>query len=374
MKYILLFFLTLSLQSYAQNIALGDSLVAIGKYNEAINTYKLASENSKNYKIAKVFEAKGNKNEALKYYQNYIRLDSTSIPINFDFGLLLLDVSKYDEAQIVFDKLVQNQNSNPIFLYYLGLSFEKLNEPGKAFKNYKLASDIDSTYHKSNYKLAYFYSQIKQEEEGIKICNRFIKQNSDDIDMLKLRAQLYYILNEYSSAITDYELLLKLNQDDEFIYKDIAKAYFKLSNYKKAIEIYDYLLALNPEDSNYYFERALCFGNLNDFKKAQNDLDKTIELKQVTFESEYFYKAVYYQKNVQLAQALQFYNKAYKENSNNIEAYYQICVITDYKEVNKKKILPVFELFLKKFPKAHQSKTDYITKRISQLKQELHMQ
>lgn len=373
MKYILVLFI-LSLQSYTQNIILGDSLVAIGKYNEAINIYKLASENSKNYKIAKVFESKGNKNEALKYYQNYLKQDSTSISVNFDFGLLLLDISKYDKAQIVFNKLVQNQKSNPIFLYYLGLTFDKQNDLINAFKNYKLASDIDSTYHKSNYKLAFLYSQIKKEKEGIKICNRFIKQNSDDIDMLKLRAQLYYVLNDYANAITDYESLLKLNQDDEFIYKDIAKAYFKQNNYKKAIGIYDYLLELNPEDSNYYFERALCFGNLNDFKKAQNDLDKTIELKQVTFESEYFYKAVYYQKNVQLDHALKFYNKAFNENRENEEAYYQICVITDYKEVNKKKVLPVFERFLKQFPKAHPSKKDYITKRISQLKQDLHMQ
>lgn len=43
MKYILVLFI-LSLQSYTQNIILGDSLVAIGKYNEAINIYKLASE------------------------------------------------------------------------------------------------------------------------------------------------------------------------------------------------------------------------------------------------------------------------------------------------------------------------------------------
>lgn len=371
MKYILLL---MSCHIFSQNIVVGDSLVSIGQYNEAIKTYNLASENIKNYKIAKVFEAKGNKNEAIKYYKNYLLKDSTSISINFDYGLLLIDVSKYDKALQVFDKLVKNQNQNPIFLYYLGFANEKQNEPGKAFKNYKLASEIDSTYHKSNYKLAYFYSQIQQEKEAIKICNRFITQNSDDIDMLKLRAQLFLVTNNFTSAIVDYERLLKLNQDDEFIYKDIAKAYFYKKEYAKAIEIYNYLLELNPEDSNYYYERALCYGNLNDFKNAQNDLDKTIDLKQVTFESEYFYKAYYYQKNVQLDLALKFYNKAFKENKGNSEAYYQICVITDYKEVNKKNVLPLFERFLKQFPNAHASKTAFITKRIAELKQELHMQ
>jgi tetratricopeptide (TPR) repeat protein len=373
MKYIFLV-LILALQSYAQNIILGDSLVEIGKYNEAINSYKLASENSRNYKIAKVFEAKGNKNEALKYYQNYLKNDSTSILINFDYGLLLINVSKYAEAQTIFDKLVKSQNKNPIFLYYLGLANEKQNEHSIAFKNYKLASEIDSTYHKSNYKLAYLYSQIKQEKEAIKICNRFIKQNADDIDMLKLRAQLFYVLNDYSKAISDYESLLKLNQDDDFIFKDIAKAYFKLNQFKKAIEIYNYLIELNPEDSNYYYERALCFGNLSEYKNAQIDLDKTIELKQVTFESEYFYKAYFYQKNVQLNYALKFYNKAFKENKENEEAYYQICVLTDYKEVKKKNVLPVYERFLTQFPNANSSKSEYVKKRISQIKQELHMQ
>jgi len=373
MKYLLFFFI-LSLQNYAQSIILGDSLITVGKYNEAIKAYNLASENVKNYKIAKVFEAKGNKNEALKYYQNYFVQDSISIPITFDYGSLLLDVSKYKEAQIIFDELVKKQKDNPIFLYYLGLAYDKQNEPLKAFNNYKLASEIDSLYHKSNYKLAYFYTQIKQEKEAIKICNRFINQNDEDIEMLKLRAQVYYVKEDYNNAIKDYEKLLQLNQEDEFIYKDIAKAYFMQEQYREAIKIYDYLLELNPEDSNYYFERSLCFGNIGEYNKAQNDLDKTIELKQVTFESEYFYKAVYYQKNVQLNQALRFYNKAYKENNENVEAYYQICIITDYKEVDKKNVLPFFERFLKRFPEAHTSKTNYINKRISQLKQELHMQ
>ena len=136
MKYILLL---MSCHIFSQNIVVGDSLVSIGKYNEAIKTYNLASENIKNYKIAKVFEAKGNKNEALKYYKNYLLKDSTSISINFDYGLLLIDVSKYEEALVVFDKLVKNQNQNPIFLYYLGLANEKQRESHRSpFNPYEL--------------------------------------------------------------------------------------------------------------------------------------------------------------------------------------------------------------------------------------------
>ncbi len=373
MKFIV-FFLVLSSQIYAQNISLGDSLVAIGKYNEAIETYKLTSENSKHYKIAKVFEAKGNKNDALKQYQNYLKIDSTNTLINFDYGLLLVSVSKYQESQSIFEGLVKKQEKNPIFLYYLGLSSEKLNNPINALKNYKLASEIDTLYHKSNYKLAFLYSQFNKEKEGIKICTRFINQNADDVEMLKLRAQLFYIIKEYSNAIVDYENLLKFNQDDEFIYKDLAQAYLAINQYKKAIEIYDYLIEINPEDSNFYFQRAICFGNLDDFKNAQQDLDVSIDLKQVSFEFEYFYKAVFFQKNTQLDKALNFYNKSYKSNKDNLEAYFQICVITDYKEVSKKNVLPLFEAFLKKFPNANQSKKDFVNKRILQLKQELHMQ
>lgn len=373
MKKVFFFFL-ITYNFYAQSIVLGDSLMASGKYNEAINSYKLASENNKNYKIAKVLEAKGNRYEALKYYQKYLKTDSLTTAINFDYGLLLIAMSKHNEAQIIFYKLVNKEANNPIFLYYLGVTFETLNETVKAFKYYKLASEIDSMFHKSNYKLAFLYSQIKQEKEALVICNRFINQNPEDLEMLKLRAQLYFVINDYSNAITDYERLLLLNQNDDFIYKDLAKAYFFQKEYKKAITIYDFLITQNPDTANYYFQRALCFGNLNEFQKAQIDINESIEIKQVNFENEYFYKAVYYQKNNQLDKALTFYKKTILENQDNIEAHYQVCIISDYKQTNKKNVLPLFESFLKRFPDVSQQKTENIQKRISEIKQELHMQ
>lgn len=366
-NHFLLFVLILSFKTIAQNIKLGDSLMAVGQFTKAIELYDKNEHFSKYYKIAKAYEARENNKLAYNNYKKYLENDSLNLSVNYNFGLLLLKLSKYNEAQNVFQKIV-NKNPTEVYLYYLGLALEKNNDLLNATKYYMLSAKRDSLYFKSNYKLAVFYSQTNNFKESLKITNRFLKIDNENIDMLKLQSQVYFAESNYKKAISDFEKLIALNQTDDFIFEKLALSFYATKEYKKAIEIYDSLLEKDEENADYFFNRGKCYGQLNQLKKAENDIKNSIELKTFTFENEYFILGYFYQKQENYKEALLYYTKTLKEDKNHSEAAYQVIAIKDYNGQSASKSIQDYEKYLLRFPDVSTTRKNQIEKRLLQLK------
>ncbi|MFD2892483.1 tetratricopeptide repeat protein [Flavobacterium chuncheonense] len=374
MRKILLLIFLYSICIKAQNMKLADSLMSIGQFSKAIVVYEKEGHYSKYFNIAKAYEAKGNSAEALKNYNNYLKNDTLNLQVNYNYGLLLLELSKNKEAQRVFQKLVQS-NPNELYYYYLGLAFEKENDVMNSVVNFLHSAKIDSLYFKSNYKLAVYHTNGKNYKEALKITNRFLVKNASNIEMLKLRAQVYYFQSDFQNAIIDFNKLLSLNQTDTFILEKLANSYYGNKEYKEAITIYNSLIEnATEENANYFYNRGKAYGFLEKTKAAEADIKKAIELKTFTFENEYFYLGYFYQKEHNLDRALYYYKKAIKQDKNHIEANYQVIAISDYKGDNPEKIIKDYENYLAQFKNLPEEKRFYIENRIKQLKRKLHME
>lgn len=358
----------------SQNVKSADSLINVGQFTEAIAIYKNEAHYSKYFNIAKAYEAKGNNQYAYNNYQEYLKNDSLNLQVNYNYGLLLLEISKHKEAQVIFKKLIK-VNPNEVYYYYLGLSYEKNKDDSNAIINYNNSVKIDSLYFKSNYKLAVSYINNKKYNETLKITNRFLAQDKDNIEMLKLRAQVYYIQDDYNKAIVDFNHLLSLNQTDTFIFEKLANSYYANQEYLNAIQIYNTLIDNSEEENaNYFYNRGKAYGFLEKNQKAEENIKKAIEIKTQTFENEYFYLGYFYQKEKNLDRALFYYKKSIKENKKHLEAHFQIAVINDYKGDNPKKIIKDYETLLNNFKDLPQEKVFYIENRIKQLTRKLHME
>lgn len=363
----LLFVCLVAQLGYTQNFKLADSLFNVGQFNQAIELYQKESHLIKYFKIAKAFEAKGNTMEAYLNYQNYLKKDTLNLTVNYNYGLVLLELAKSKEAQICFSQLVKT-NDSPVLHYYLGLSFEKQNKVSEAIYHYKKSTELDSLYFKSNYKLAVLWIHQKEIEQAKKICNRFLNENKEDIEMLKLRAQINYVQEDYKQAIVDFNQLLLLDQKETFILEKLAKAYYENGEYLKSSMFFSTLIEISDE-ADYYLYRGNCFGYLNELEKAEADIKTAIELKQFTFEKEYFYLGYFYQKRQHFKKALLYYKKAIKEDENHLEAHYQILTIKDYLGNSSSEMLREYQFFLKRFPNISKDKKEHITNRIKELKE-----
>ncbi|NHN26589.1 tetratricopeptide repeat protein [Flavobacterium jejuense] len=363
----LLFALFVSQIVCTQNFKLADSLLAVGQFDKAIESYQKETHLNKYFKIAKAFEAKGNTKEAYLSYQNYLKKDSLNQMVNYNYGLMLIELAKFKEAQICFNQLVKT-NENPTFYYYLGLSYEKQNAISEALYHYQKSSKLDSLYFKSNYKLAVLLINQKKIEEAKKICTRFLNENQEDIEMLKLRAQINYVQENYNQAIIDFNQLLLLGQTETFILDKLAKSYYEKKEYQRSSIIFSTLID-ELDEASYYFYRGKCYGFLNELEKAEVDIKTSIELKSFTFENEYFYLGYFYQRKKNFKKALYYYRKAIKEDKNHLEANYQILIIKDYLGNSNNEMLKEYQLFLKKFPSLAEEKKQYLSNRINQLKE-----
>lgn len=366
-KKFLLFAFIASQVICSQDFKVADSLLGIGQFSKAIEMYNKETSILKYFKIAKVFEAKGNNKEAYLNYQLYLKKDSLNQTVNYNYGLLLMELTKYKEAQLCFEKLVKT-NENAVFWYYLGLSYEKQGAIIEARKQYQKSAVIDTLYFNNNYKLAVLLINLNELQQAKKICDRFLNQNQEHIEMLKLRAQINYVQENYSEAIADFNQLLSLGQNETFILDKLAKSYYENKEFSKSSVLFSTLIE-EFEEAIYYFYRGKCYGFLNELEKAEIDIKTGIALKQSTFENEYFHLGYFYQKNNDFKKALYFYKKAISEDKNHLEANYQSLAIKDYLGNSKNNMLKEYELFLKKFPNLRDEKKQYISNRIMQLKE-----
>lgn len=350
----------------SQNFKLADSLLLVGQFNKAIDLYKNETHCIKYFKLAKAFEAKGDTKEAYLSYQLYLKQDSLNQTINYNYGLLLLELSKYKEAQHCFKKLIKT-NQNSVFNYYLGFCYEKQGSNLEAFNYYQTSVELDSLYFKSNYKVAVMLINQKKIEEAKKICNRFLNENNEDIEMLKLRAQINYVQEKYNQAIVDFNQLLLLGQNETFILEKLAKSYYENKEYLKSSIVFSTLIE-EIEEAAYYYYRGKCYGYLNELGKAEVDIKTSIELKKFTFENEYFNLGYFYQKNNDFKKALYFYKKTLQEDNTHLEATYQTLAIKDYLGNSKQEMLKDYEKFIKRFPNLTEERKQYVTHRIDELK------
>lgn len=310
-------FLTLFIicNTQAQSSKKGDSLMSIGQYSKAIIEYKKSSSPAKYFKIAKAQEANNDIKKALLNYENYTKIDSTNIEVNFNYGLLLLNSRQVELAQSKFEKLITT-NPNEVYYYNLGLCFEQKKDFENTQKNYLKAIDYNQKYYPANYKMAHIYAKNSQIKKSLNICNTFLIKNPNDINFLKLRGQLFFIQLNFKSAITDFEKLINLNQTDIFIYEKLALSYFRVEKYQKSLDIYNYLIDTDDLSPTYYYNRGKCHGFLNNLTAAENDIKTSISLKKITFENEYFLLGYFYQKENNLQKALYYYQKVIKEDKN----------------------------------------------------------
>ncbi|WP_445711596.1 tetratricopeptide repeat protein [Flavobacterium sp.] len=367
--YIILLFLS-SNAIFSQNIKLADSLISIGQFSKAIDLYQKESNTVKFFKIAKAYEMYGDLKLAMKSYQKYLMVDSLNVQVNYNYGLLLIELFKFKESQEVFKKLV-SENANPLYDYYLGFAYEKDNNPSKALEAYRVASKKDSLHFKSNYKIAVILANNKEYKPVLTICNRFLKLDNENVDMLKLRAQIYFLQNNFTEAINDLKKLIDLNQTDVFIFEKLANSYYNTKEYKNSVMVYTSLIAnSDKENADYFFNRGKCFGFLNEPKKAEEDIEKAIGLRTFRFDAEYFYMAYFYQKNNDLKKAMYYYQKTIQQDKNNEESNYQVIAIKDYEGSSPKIIIKEYESFLEKFPNASNERKKRIVLRIAHLKKE----
>lgn len=353
-------------------LSVADSLYATGNYTKAINYYAKEGSQKGSLQIARAYNSIGNYTKAIVQYESLIGITPELQIARFELGKLFLKTKRFDEARQLFTTLVDDDANNPEYLFYQGESFRELDQAASYLTAYKKAVSVDSTHLKSIFQLGKHFVITREKANALEYLDKGLNFYPDDVSLINLKALALYNNDEFDKALPLFERLIALGKKKEFVYTKLAYCYFKVWEFEKAKAIYKHLIAMDDGNQDAYFHLGHVF-----FKNRQSDsavyyIKKSIEVQKVTFEREYESLARFARTEEDLNTALKYYKLAFDEDPTNYNVYYQVCTLVDQTSDNKEVKLEYYQSFIKKFGKKRPYISDFVLKRISELKEALH--
>ena len=117
----------------------------------------------------------------------------------------------------------------------------------------------------------------EQFEDAIVEINELLEYQPQDLELLHLKAHAYFNIHLYKKTIEIYSIILKIEPNAE-TYLLRGLLYIELENFKEAIEDITKSIDLGNNTYNCYYNRARCYLFLLKIDEAINDLDMAIQI------------------------------------------------------------------------------------------------
>lgn len=128
---------------------------------------------------------------------------------------------------------------------------EKFAEEDKIFLSNQKLAEVGKLYYQGDLNGA------------AQLCTRAIELNPENASAYSIRGAIYYRLNNFNSALADFNLAIRFNSSDYRTYYNRGLVYVNLNNYQMAAQDFNKALELNPNDEDCRFNRDLCYKAMN---------------------------------------------------------------------------------------------------------------
>lgn len=223
---------------------------------------------------------------AFKKYTQQIEWDSTDANAYFQraqlligandldrFGTVKCDEEIFQKAKLDYDKAVELRPYSRRYFYSRGEFYYN-------FLRYEEArSDFSEAYNKSwghESKMEALAQRsvancrLGRTEPCLKDLETALKQDPQNIDLLKAKSFSHLILKEYSLVIEYLNIILNLDSENRFAHSNMAFTAIRMGKYKKGISIYEHNIERFGED-------ALSMGNIGFAKLKLGLYDEALE-------------------------------------------------------------------------------------------------
>ena len=204
-----------------------------------------------NFDAGRQEEAQGNKDRALDYYNQAIRIDPSFGSAYTARGNVYLDKKDYDKAVADFTRAIQ----------LLPYNYEPLMGRGQAYAN-----------------KGYDNSQPGLYDTAIQDFNQALKLKPNSADTYARRGRAYYYKEDYDAALADYLQSNKIDPNFADVYYALGLCYEAKGELDQALGEYDQFIKLQPSHSWAYYQRANAYYSKGTFDKAIEDYSEAIRL------------------------------------------------------------------------------------------------
>lgn len=353
LKKLIILILIIQSQVQAQSSALqiADSLYTDGNYSKAIESYKKHNNLTEVYsKIAKAYIAIGNYDLALENYKNAMESNLDKPRIKYEYAKLLITRKKYKKASNLFEELILHDFQNPNYQYQQGLALEKLKDD-TAINRFITTYDLDQTHQKAIFKIARHYLVKRKHQISLKYIDKGLESYKFNTALISLKAQNYYLLDDYNNAIIWFKKLLELGENSEFIQEKLSICYAQNSNYTKAIYHRKEALKFNPRDAQAIYVLGSYYDKNTEFTLAEKHYSEALRLLDKPLNAEYVVLGKVLNRQKKYKEAVKVFNKALKETPNDVFIKLLILRTKDEYYADRKAVIKLYEIFVEKHKK-----------------------
>lgn len=225
-------------------------------YKKAIDEYqKITSANlDATLGIANCYQAMGDKNNAITYYEKALKMKPTDSDIAYCISVLYAENNNLGEAQTYATKAVAINKNNTKAVEFLNSINEQIgiNNLNKAIELY----------------------EANQYDESLQMLNKIIASDSSNSYAYYYRGMIYDTKERRMEAISDFTKAYDLNKEFEIVNYLIASDFDNLQRYKDAYNYYLKYSQSNAPDDEYKEYAKARAEELKEYAKQNSILDK----------------------------------------------------------------------------------------------------
>ncbi len=209
-----------SILSYSQDEEVwnnkGYVLFSMGNYSEAVKCYKRAIEIAPNfspvhYNLAYLYHTKGDYKKAVEHYKKAAKGDKENEVLWNNLGNALYNMSKYEDSLPYFVKALEVNPDYHIAWNNIGNVLDKLGKHDEAVEYHERAIKISPDMDYYHYALGHALAKIGKMEEGLEEVNISLDLNSNYEKALFVKADILRMLGRVDECLETIDEILKIN-------------------------------------------------------------------------------------------------------------------------------------------------------------------
>lgn len=321
-------------------------------------------------KLAKNYRRLKKSKKAIKIYEEIVAKDSLNLVLKYQLGKLYIITRNPKKAISTFKYLVKNDAINANYSYHLGLSFALNGKRDPMINSFIDTYKKDSLHIKAIARLAKSFQKLKDVDSTQLFVDKGLTINKNHIDLNKLKINQLYKDKKYKETIPFLLNLDTIDKKDTYSMSMLGRSYYHLDSLEIAKKYFKKLSVTDWED----YKANTYLGHIamkeKDYNSARiNYMVATFKGKEKRDEEYYGLASVFYETK-KPKQAMNAFEKAYKENTRNYRALYQFAKLSDdyYKE--KKIAYKLYIKYIESFYDTDEVISAFVKRRIQEIKKD----
>jgi len=268
-------------KNYDLYIVKGDAYIfMLNDGSKAILNYNIAQSLNPRSPFAKLrvgqlWMRARNYKDALTFYQEVVKIDSTFAPAYRELGYLLSRANRNDEAEQNYKKFLRLSGGNTTARIQYVNTLIELKNYSEAINQLNEILKTDTSNNDLNRALAYSYYETGQYDKGLVYSKKFFRRVKPD----KIRATDYSYLGRLLAKTKQdsiaHDNLVKAFQMDTSrseLLSEAAMSMIRLKKYDKAIEDFNLKISLKKAVPNDYYNLGKVYYNTKSWGKVDTIL------------------------------------------------------------------------------------------------------